>query len=318
MKRLFTLLVIILVLVGAGAIFWKLSSSPVDSKNQTKEVFIVKQGEGVRSISKRLKEEGIIKNSVVFFITVKKLGLDGKIQAGDHRISRSMTTADVAKSLTQGTSDVWITIREGVRAEEIADILERDLPSYESSWREELNKNEGYLFPDTYLIPKNADLPMVISILRNNFDSKYKALDVTKTALSQTSIVKIASLVEREARHDSDRPIVAGVILNRLKEGMSLDLDATLQYAIGYSTSEKKWWKQGLTNDDKEIASSYNTYRNQGLPPTPISNPGLESLQAVINPADTDYFYYISDKNGVNHYAKTLEEHEKNIDKYLR
>lgn len=318
MKRLSILISILIILTVGTIAWWKIESSPVDSKNKESQVFVVEKGEGVRSISKKLKEEKLIKNTVLFFLVVKKSGLENKIQAGDHRLSPSMTIEQIAENLTYGTLDVWVTIPEGLRAEEIADILQKEIPSYQESWREELIANEGYLFPDTYLIPKDADISLVLSIMKNNFDAKFKTLDLSNTNLSEQEIVTIASLIEREARLDKDRPLVASVILNRLDIGMGLDLDATLQYALGYDEEEKTWWRKGLTNNDKSINSRYNTYKYAGLPPTPISNPGLSSMMSVANPANTDWLYYVSDKNGVNHYAKTLEEHEMNIEKYLR
>ncbi|MCL4387469.1 endolytic transglycosylase MltG, partial [Patescibacteria group bacterium] len=126
----------------------------------------------------------------------------------------------------------------------------------------------------------------------------------------------VAYLIEREAKKDEDRPLVASVILNRFNIGMKLDIDATIQYALGYQEDEKRWWKKSLTLDDIKLNSPYNTYRVSGLPPTPISNPGLASLQAVVNPSDTNYLYYITDSKGINHYGKTLEEHNANIQKY--
>ena len=227
-----------------------------------------------------------------------------------------MDLYQIIENLKHGTLDIWVTLPEGLRASEINEILKEKMPTYENSWEKELAKNEGYLFPDTYLLPRDADINMIVSILRGNFDNKYKTLDTSKTKLSQNEIVTIASLVEREARHDQDRPLVASVIRNRLDLGMKLDIDATIQYALGYQSAQKRWWKKSLTNADKLLNSPYNTYRVAGLPPAPISNPGLESLMATINPASTNYLYYITDKNGVNRYAGDLEGHNSNIQKY--
>ena len=130
-------------------------------------------------------------------------------------------------------------------------------------------------------------------------------------------LVIIASLIEREAKLAADRPLTASVILNRLKIGMKLDIDATVQYALGYQTQEKSLWKKDLTNLDLEIDSPFNTYQNPGLPPAPIANPGLAAMEAVVNAPDTNYLYYISDKSGKLHLAGTIEEHNANIDQYL-
>ena len=114
-----------------------------------------------------------------------------------------------------------------------------------------------------------------------------------------------------------DRPVVAGILLNRLNAGIALQIDATVQYALGYQLEEKDWWKKALTNEDLQVNSPFNTYRHPGLPPKPISNPGLSAIKAAFNPTDTNYLYYVSDKKGHLHYAKTLEEHNANITKYL-
>ena len=154
---------------------------------------------------------------------------------------------------------------------------------------------------------------MIIGIMRKNFDTKYSQIN-NKSGLSQEQLVNLASLIEREARHSQDRPLVASVIYNRLNLGMKLDLDASIQYALGNS---KKWWPTLPDSGGNVLPlSPYNTYTHVGLPPTPISNPGSASLEAAANPASTNYLFYMTDKNGVNHYAKTLDEQEANISKY--
>lgn len=314
--RKLSILIIGIITVTAIYLWWENGLSAANPTNKTEVVFVIQKGEDVRVIANSLKQKNLIKDPVVFFLLVKKMGLDNKIQAGDFRISPSMTAFEIAQTLTHGTIDIWITIPEGKRAEEIADILKAKLATYQPSWRKVLANNEGYLFPDTYLIPKDADIDTIISIMKNNFENKYISLGVSKNNLSRSDIVTIASLVEREAKLDIDRPLVTSVILNRLKIGMKLDIDATIQYLLGYQNNEQRWWKKNLTIEDLKINSPYNTYRNPGLPPTPIANPGLATLKAVIQPAETDYLYYISDNTGKNHYAKTIEEHNANIKKF--
>ncbi len=316
MKRLYITLAILLVLFVLAFAWWRNGTSAANPKDNTPKIFVIEQGQGVRAIARNLKEEKLIKDQIVFFLLTKKLGLDSKIQAGDYRLFPSMSALEIANELTHGTLDIWITIPEGQRGLEIADTLKEKMPNYDPSWNEILEENEGYLFPDTYLLPKDSTVEAIVSIMKNNFDAKYKTIDVSKSNLSKEEIVTLASLIEREARHDKDRPLVSSVISNRLDIGMKLDIDATLQYALGYQTDEKRWWKSSLTAQDKKINSLYNTYTIAGLPPGPISNPGLSSLEAAINPAKTDYLYYITDSSGTNRYAETLEEHEENISKY--
>lgn len=317
MKRIIAVVVLILVFVIISVFWWQSGVLPVNSQNNSPKIFVVENGQGVREIANSLKKEGLIRDPVIFFLITKQTGLDKKIQAGDFRLNSSMNAYEVAESLTHGTLDIWVTIPEGYRAEEIADILEDKIPNYDESWREALNQNEGYLFPDTYLMPRDADIDTIISIFKNNFQTKYDSVKSLKTNnLSDAQTLVLASLVEREARLEEDRPLVASVIYNRLSIGMKLDIDATLQYVLGYQADEKRWWKKGLTNEDKKINSPYNTYTNPSLPPRPISNPGLSAIKAALNPADTDYLYYITDQNGKNRYATSLEGHNANIEKY--
>jgi len=317
MKRIIAVVVLILVFVIISTFWWQNGVLPVNSQDNTPKIFVVKNGQGVREIANNLKTQGLIRDPVVFFLITKKDGLDKKIQAGDFRLNPSMNAYEVAVSLTHGTLDIWVTVPEGYRAEEIADILEEKIPNYDKSWRGILNQNEGYLFPDTYLIPRDADIDTIISIFKSNFQTKYDSIKSLKSnSLTKAQIIILASLVEREARFEDDRPLVASVIYNRLSIGMKLDIDATLQYALGFQEDEKRWWKKGLTSEDKKINSPYNTYTNPGLPPAPISNPGLSAIKAALNPAQTDYLYYITDKSGKNRYATNLEGHNSNIENY--
>lgn len=318
MKRKLSFLVVMLLLVLGGiAAWWVTAISPVDVSDKSPHLFVVKPGEGVREIANNLKDEGLIRNPVAFFLIVKQLNLDNKIQAGDFRLSKNMNTQTIAENLTHGSLDIWVTFPEGVRAEEIADILENKIPTYDESWRTELTKYEGYLFPDTYLIPTDATVDQVISIMTNTFNQKYETVNGPRqNTYSKEELVNIAAMVEREALFDEDRPLVASVIFNRLEINMGLNIDATIQYALGYQENTKKWWKRGLTQADLRYKSPYNTYLHAGLPPTPIANPGLGALQAVADAPDTPYLYYISDAQGHNHYARTLAEHNANINKY--
>lgn len=317
MKRILVALAVVFIFLFIGALWWTNGTSPADKNNTTPKTFVIENGQGIRAIAKNLKDEGLIKDQVVFFLLTKQMGIDSQVQAGFFRLSPSMSASEVANALTSGgTEDIWVTIPEGMRAGEIADILEDTMPNYDESWEEILEENEGYLFPDTYAFPKETTIDTIVTSMRENFDSKYETLDTSSTDLTQEEIVTLASLIEREAKHDEDRPMVSSVIQNRLNEGMKLDIDATLQYMLGYQEDQGRWWKSGLTNEDKQINSPYNTYIVVGLPPAPISNPGLASLQAAVNPATSPYFYYITDSTGKNRYAETLEGHNSNIERY--
>lgn len=312
------LLLAIAISLGVTGFWWTDAVSAVDPKDATPETFTVSRGEGVRSIAAKLSKQNLIRSPTGFFILVKVMGLAMKLQAGDYRLNRSMDTSTIVQELTHGTLDVWVTTLEGWRVEEIASKLAKDLDIPE---REFLKyAKEGYMFPDTYRVPRDATPAAVAKIFLDNFDSKVGAqlrVDAVKTGLAFGQVITLASIVEREGRSSEDRPIVAGILLKRLKADWPLQADATVQYALGYQAVEKSWWKKFLTDDDKKFSSPFNTYRATGLTPEPIVSPGLAAIRGVIYPKETDFWYYLHDAAGRAHYAKTIEEHTVNIAKYL-
>lgn len=316
MKKFSIFTIILVVAAVAGLLYWGYGNAPVNPKDKANKIFVINRGEPIREIGNNLKKQGLIKDAVVFFIYLKLHAQDKNIQAGDYRLSPSMSLAKLVSNLNHGSLDHWITFPEGLRADEIADILARDLPSYKETWREKLNENEGYLFPDTYLIPKDADVDQVISTMRNNFNRRIADAGITLTGQKLANVIIIASIIQKEAKFAEDMPIVASVIYNRLDSGMALNVDPSISYALGKQPNGK-YWKAELTYDDLKINSPYNTYTNAGLPPGPISNPGIEAINAAINPADTNYLYYISDKSGKIHPARDINGHQANIKKYL-
>ncbi len=319
MKKFITLFIITLVaLVGTYTVYRE-GTLPVDKNDTDTQTFEVKSGESMNSITNKLANEKLIRSKLVFYLVVKRLGIEKTIQAGKFILSPSMTAEEVAKSLTHGTEDSWVTIIEGLRKEEVAEIIAQkfQIPEMEFTNAAE----EGYLFPETYRIPSGANTEKILSILKNTFDSKFDSklrAEAKQRNLTEKQVIILASLVEREARTPEDKQQVANILLKRLQEEWHLNIDATVQYILGYQPGEKRWWKKELSTDDLEINSPYNTYKVIGLPPGPICSPGLESIQAVAQADNsTPYWYYISDLTGKMHYAKTLEEHNANIDKYL-
>ena len=318
MKQKLSILLILAVLILIPLnLYYQQSLNPVNPLAKDSVTFSIKSGEDVRSIAQRLYDENLIRSSLVFFLKARLTDYGKKIQAGDFQLSPSMGMQEISRELMHGTSDIRLTIPEGWRREEVAMKIANqfDIPENEIL----KTAREGYLFPDTYLIPKEATASTIVKMMEENFNKKtQKARESgNKKSLDFEEIIIIASLVEREAKLHEDRPLIAGVILNRLKIGMKLDIDATIQYSLGYQSEQKSWWKKDLTAEDLENESEYNTYLNAGLPPTAIANPGLSSIEAVINAPKTDYLFYIADKTGKTHFAKTFEEHAANISKYL-
>lgn len=297
---------LILAAVGLPLFFWYWIGLPVDPGNSTVQVFSIPSGQATRVIGNRLKQAGLIRSSLAFRLLVEGKDLSGKLQAGDFRLRPGMNLNTIVEELTHGSQDFWITFPEGMRTEEYARLLAEKSAIDEQAFILAAKPYEGRLFPDTYLIPTETSAGEVVAILTDNFDRKSPVRD------DQTVI--LASLIEREAKHEQDRKLVSSVIHNRLAVGMPLQIDATVQYLLGRPGD---WWPKHLTRDDLQTNSVYNTYLNTGLPPAPIANPGLASLKAAANPAETDYLYYVSDSGGYNHYAVTLDEHHRNIDQYL-
>lgn len=316
MKRLIILIALIAIIVLGSLAWWTNGISAINPSNKKTVVFVVQKGAGLKEISGKLETSGLINNRVIFFLYARLKKLEGKMQAGSFRLSQSMNASEIAQNLTHGTLDVWITISEGKRAEEIAEILKENMSAYDSSWLDILTSYEGYLFPDTYLIPKDANIEMIVDQMRKNFEEKYAGINTVNSKLNKSQIVTLASLIEREAITDAEKSIITGVLVNRLDAGMALQVDATIQYAKGQNKLNKKWWEPVTIEEYQSVNSSYNTYLRTGLPPGPISNPGLEALRAAALPAKTDYLYYLHDKDKIIRYAKTLQEHNANINKY--
>jgi len=221
----------------------------------------------------------------------------------------------------------YVRIPPGLRKEEIADIYSKVLAWNDLDRKEFLNEAgetqtdlEGYYFPSTYVLPVDADGETVKNKMIESFNKNVVSVTDKKTYVLSKDKVKletalnIASLIQREAAGKQDANLISGIIWNRIWKGMSLDIDATLQYAKG---DDKKWWPVVLSAD-KKIDSPYNTYKNIGLPPTPIASPGLMAIEAAYNPQKTDCIFYFHDKNKVIHCSKTYAEHVKGVNQYLR
>jgi UPF0755 protein len=317
MKKLTIVILILIVIVLAGLFWWNYGMSPANINTKQSVSFVIKKGTGLKEIASNLKDAGLIRNRIVFFLYTRLGRFEGKIQAGEFSPSPSMSASEIARNLTHGTFDVEVLVKEGLRATEIAEILKDNILTYDSTWVNSLVMNEGYLFPAKYDFSKDTDVETIIKKMRNAFDQNFAAINTDNSKLTKTQIVILASLIERESGKDSaEKPIIAGILMNRLNAGIPLQVDASIQYAKGQNPVTKKWWEPVAIEEYKSVISNYNTYLFAGLPPGPISNPGRDSLNAAANPADTDYLYYLHDKNGQIRYAKTLAEHEVNIQKY--
>jgi UPF0755 protein len=295
----------------------------------SEQTFTINQGESVNSVASHLEEVGLIRSAEAFRAFLIYSGLDTSIQAGDYKLSAAMSTIDIASKLQDATpEDVAFVILPGWRMEEIAASLPTSglsispdeflnaartaYPDYD--FLGGTNTTEGFLLPDSYVVPRDVTADVLVNGFLRNF-TLHLTPDLRQgfeqQELTIYQAVTLASLVERESMKDEEQPRIASVYLNRLRQGMKLDADPTVQYALGYSILQNSWWTSPLTLVDLQVNSPYNTYLNMGLPPTPIANPGPDALHAVAFPAETNYLYFRArcDGSGYHEFSETFDEH---------
>jgi len=303
----------------------------------TPVTFAVEQGETAAEIAARLKQEGLISDAELFRRYVQYHGLDAGIEAGEFALRQTMTIPEIAQALQRGQRpEQVVTIQEGLRLEQVAtvvatqmDILEDEfLALVTTGWRDsgfafdflaDLPSTatiEGFLFPETYRLPEEGTAVDLLGRMLETFDERVPPemrAAASSRGLSAYELVTLASIVEREAVLAHERPLIAGVYINRLEAGWFLGACPTVQYTLG---TPDRWWPQ-FTLEATEVDSPYNTYRNLGLPPGPICSPGLASIQAAAYPADTDYYFFLADcvkDDGSHLFAVTEEEHLSNYE----
>lgn len=328
MKKILVL-VILFAGVVTGLIFWWSWGGKPFSTDSTVRDFLIGKGASASQIGNKLAQERLIKSPLAFKFYVQITGKSGKIQAGEYALSPNLSLFEIVNELLRGPKEIWVTIPEGLRREEIAErfatgLVKENKEEFIKEFLEASTDKEGFLFPDTYIFPKTAKASTIVSKLFSTFEKKVDSKmddDIKSSDYDLNQILTMASIVERETITDAERPIVAGILFNRLKAGWPLQADATLQYAIGTKNCKSKienckWWEIPEVSG-RNIDSLYNTYRNSGLPPGPIASPGLSSIEAAIYPESSDYWYYIHDPKGKIYYARTLEEHNENVRTYI-
>jgi UPF0755 protein len=276
-----------------------------------------------REIARSLEEKGILHFAFPFRVLAKLTHADRKLKAGLYRLNPRMSLWEVLTTLSEGKSELLaLKVPEGYTTDQIAQELEKMKVMTVSDFMKTAQDTqtlkklgvsgptaEGFLFPETYRVPVGASSQALVELMvRQFFDSVGSDFEdrCRQRGLTPYQAVILASIVEREAQKADERPIVAGIMYNRLHKKMRLEVNATLNYVL----ENKRAW---LTNDQINTQSPYNTYQHRGLPPTPICNPGLASLQAVLDPADVPYLYYVAKGDGSQLFAATFEEHQKNV-----
>lgn len=309
------------------------------NKETEAKLFTIEKGQTVKEIALDLKEEKIIKDQYAFIVYAAVSGKYTKIQAGEYLLSSQMSISKIISLFTNGeTHKEKLTIIEGWDLRDIANYLEeKGITTKEEFYaitgnptgeNESVNidnfnflsdkpKNlslEGYLFPDTYYIDKTDNVNSIVNKMLKNFDEKITPdlkNEIKRQNKTLFEIITMASIIEKEVKTMNDKKIVSGILWKRIDKGMRLQVDATVLYAQGNEDSK-------VYTKDTQINSPYNTYRNDGLPLGPISNPGIDSIIAAVYPTKTDNYYYLSAPDGTTYWAKTLEEHNRNKAKYLK
>src|SRR3989338_775746 len=306
--------VIIFVTLSIG---WFALASRAPSDFPSGLVMEIPYGAGLRTVARTLAEQRVIRSPFAFLVLARSTGVEKKISAGTYLFDSPMTLFAVVDKLASGEHDVErlrITLPEGTSVAGMGRAFVATLPSFNGAEFAALTQgSEGYLFPDTYFFFSNATSGPIVETLKANFLKKTDALynEALAGGKSWSDIIIMASIIEEEAATPKDRRIVSGILWKRMERGMLLGVDAPFAYDIGKTSA-------ALTTEDLQVDSPYNTYRHKGLPPTPISNPGLDAIDAALHPETSLYYYYLSDKAGTIHYAKTFDEHKVNKEKYLR
>jgi len=345
MKKLIYIVIALAILVGVAYLYfnnWYNSGLEKRQSESTDKVsFTVASGEGSDSIGKNLKTAGLIDSELLFKLYLRRENLGGEIQAGTFAIPKNSTIPEIVTTLSKAVdlNTVRVTIIEGYRNSQVGPVVETafkgkqgavfsltdfntivktpdkytfntEVQNFLNTYKPAGKSLEGFLYPDTYEFKNTATTQSVVETMIKQFIKK------TENVEKGTNFYKnltLASIVERESFTNAERPTIASVFSNRLKIGMALQSDATVNYATGKSDPQP-------TLEDTKVNSPYNTYKYTGLPPTPICNPRIESIQAAVSPAKTDYYYFIheQDGSGTVHFAKTSAEHYANVRKYLK
>lgn len=328
-KLLGVLFLLLLVAGGALGFLYMRVNQPYRGWDGTEQFVEIPQGAGSVGIGDRLVDAGVIRDRATFRTALWMTGQGRHLKAGDYRFDRAMTPFEAIDKIARGDVDVInVTFPEGLTMAEMAEIFElHGLGSAESFMKAAKDPApirdldpaatdlEGYLFPETYALPRRTDaaklVRLMVAAFKHAFTPGLRAAAAARDrSLRQT--VTLASIVEKETAKPEERPIVAAVYANRLRIGMALQCDPTVIYAL----QRAGVFTGNLRRDDLSFDSPYNTYRYPGLPPGPIASPGKASLEAVVRPADVDYVYFVSRNDGSHEFARTLEEHNRNVQKF--
>jgi len=333
-KKLLLSLLVVVVLVAGGAaasVFYMVNriQQPYKGFPEPERFVEIPSGTGAAEIRRRLVEAGVVSDELSFRAALMWTGQSRALKAGEYRFDRPMSVVDVVEKLARG--DVYghpITFPEGLTIREMADIVESRgfgkadefiKAARDGSLVNDLDPAakdlEGYLFPETYTLPRGTPVATLVSLMVERFRDTYTALEAKRSGqvdLSTRQIVTLASLVEKETGKAEERPLVAAVYRNRLDKNMAMQADPTVVYALVQAGT----YDGNIRKRDLSFDSPYNTYKYAGLPPGPIASPGRAALEAAVAPADVDYLYFVSRNDGSHAFAETLAKHNANVQEY--
>lgn len=282
----------------------------------TNHALVIEKGLSVEDIGKHLKDQNYIRSAKLFVFFSVLTNADHMIRSGSYVFQQPRSIFGIIRALQNGENrgQVRVTFPEGITASRMGSILEDVIPHIDAEeFAKQAQEHEGYLFPDTYFIGVEMGTDEIITVLRETFEKKTRPLKETaeKQGKDWEDVVIMASILEGEVAAKKDRRIISGILWKRIDIGMPLQVDAPFLYILEKGSLE-------LTQEELEIDSPYNTYRYRGLPPTPINNPGIDAFSATLVPEESPYLFYLSDKEGTIHYARTHDEHVENKRRYLR
>lgn len=323
-KKIFGFVIALLLLVAAGGYgYLNFYNGYSSLATGDKVKFTVKEGMTTAEIATMLHDLKLINEPTVFRLAVKAQRLDNKLQAGNYEVTAGMSDQEIIKALTTGkTRFNKFSVPEGSTVKDIARKLEKEhlgsadafmaaaksyapYPYMDTADPNVPLKAEGFACPSTYYLPENAKEQDILAMMVKEFDKQLTPEmrnDVMSSHQSLRDIVNMAAMVEREATFKEEMPLIAGVFIKRVRMGMPIQSDTTIQYILGEQKKE-------ITFEDLKLDSPYNTYTHKGLPPGPIANPSMDALRAVLHPVITDYLYFVADKDGHHQFTKTYEEH---------
>lgn len=329
-RTLLTLLLLVAVAAGSvGTVFYLRVDKPFKGYDAPEQFVDIAPRSGTRTIERQLIDAGVVSDAATFRLALWLSGAQRRLRAGEYRFDRPMKPSEVIQTLARG--DVYermITFREGLTVKEMAAVFEaKGLgpkgaflqaaadPAPIAALDPKARDLEGYLFPETYALPRNTPASRLVRLMADRFTEVYtpgmRDL-VAASGRTTREVITVASLVEKETANPEERPLVASVYYNRLRLGMGLQCDPTVVYALDKAGR----YTGNITKADLAIDSPYNTYKYAGLPPGPIAAPGRGSIEAAVQPADTDYLYFVSRNDGSHVFAKTLDEHNRNVHEY--